>query len=271
MSIIDEWTGDLREVLAAEPSTAAEVRIGIFYTGVRLTSGEVGVAFSPRDMSDTVCCPRSAASAPPAGRLAGQDAWSLAAYAASDAPLDRAVGVASLNALSARALGRGTPRGCNVIAGQDALDAAGVVPSDRVVLVGAFTPFLKILKGNVADLRVVDKHPAALREDEASLWRSPAQALETIADASVVIISGSALVEGGLDSLLEAAAGARQVVLAGPTASPWPPTFFARGVDVIGGVRITAGEKAMQVVSEGGSGYVLFSDVGEKVTISRTD
>ena len=84
-----------------------------------------------------------------------------------------------------------------------------------------------------------------------------------------MIISGSALVEGGLDGLLEAAARARRVVLAGPTASPWPPTFFARGVDVIGGVRITAGEKAMQVVSEGGSGYVLFSDVGEKVTITR--
>ena len=269
MSIVDEWTRDLRDVLASEPSTTADVRIGIFYTGVRLASGEVGVAFSPRDMSDTVCCPRSASSAPLAGSLAGRDAWSLAVYAASDAPLDRAVGIASLNALSARALTRAVPHGCTLIPGQDALDAAGVRPVDRVVLVGAFTPFLKVLKGNVSDLRVIDKHPTALREDEAALWRSPTRAFETIADADVVIISGSALVEGGLDGLLDAATAARRVVLAGPTASPWPPTFFARGVDVIGGVRITAGEKAMQVVSEGGSGYVLFNDVGEKVTITR--
>jgi Putative heavy-metal chelation len=47
VSIVDEWTRDLRDELRSEPSTAAEVRIGIFYTGVRLASGEVGVAFSP--------------------------------------------------------------------------------------------------------------------------------------------------------------------------------------------------------------------------------
>lgn len=84
----------------------------------------------------------------------------------------------------------------------------------------------------------------------------------------MVIISGSALVEGGLDALLTAAQHARQVVLAGPTASPWPPTFFARGVSVLGGIRVVDGEKLLQVVSEGGSGY-FFEDFAEKVCIIR--
>src|SRR4029077_18000300 len=89
-----------------------------------------------------------------------------------------------------------------------------------------------------------------------------------LAQASVVIISGSALVEGGLDALLTAAPHARQVVLAGPTASPWPPTFFARGVSILGGICVRDGEKLLQVVSEGGSGY-FFEDFAEKVCIVR--
>ena len=97
---------------------------------------------------------------------------------------------------------------------------------------------------------------------------SPEQAAEVLDQASVVIISGSALVEGGLDALLSAAQHARQVVLAGPTASPWPPTFWARGVSILAGIRVVDEGKLLQVVSEGGSGY-FFEDFAEKVCIVR--
>jgi uncharacterized protein (DUF4213/DUF364 family) len=137
-------------------------------------------------------------------------------------------------------------------------------------MVGAFIPFIKALKGRVANLWVVDKHPQALKSDEMSYWRSPQQATETLSQADVVVITGSALVEGGLDSLLSAASRARRVVLAGPTASPWPPTFFAHGVHVLGGIRVLDGDKMMQVVSEGGSGY-FFESFAEKVCMVRED
>ena len=74
--------------------------------------------------------------------------------------------------------------------------------------------------------------------------------------------------EGGLDSLLQAAHNARTVVLAGPTASPWSPPFFARGVHVLGGIRVTEPAKLMQLVSEGGSGY-FFDSAAEKVCVVR--
>jgi uncharacterized protein (DUF4213/DUF364 family) len=135
-------------------------------------------------------------------------------------------------------------------------------------MVGAFVPFIKKLKGQVAGLRVVDKHKEALKADEAMFWRPPEMAMQTLSEASVVIITGSALVEGGLDSLLQAARNARSVVLAGPTASSWPPPFFARGVHVLGGVRVTEPAKLMQLVSEGGSGY-FFDSAAEKVCIIR--
>lgn len=269
-TLVEAWTKDLQEVLEGAPLTVSDVRIGVFYTAAQLSDGSTGVAFTPRGLSDTVCCPKSAAAAPPAGRLAGMDAWELALYAQSPMPLRRAVGVAVLNALSATAVKRHGPVGGRAVAGLDALAAADVQPDDRVAMVGGFLPFIKALKGLVEALWVVDKHPEALKKDELAFWRPPEQAADVLSQASVVIITGSSLVEGGIDELLLAATNARRVVLTGPTASPWPPTFFQRGVDVLGGIEIADGQRMLQVVSEGGSGY-FFEDSAAKVSIVRTD
>ena len=56
--------------------------------------------------------------------------------------------------------------------------------------------------------------------------------------------------------------------MAGPTASPWPPTFFARGVDVLAGICVTDGPRLLEIVSQGGSGY-FFGDCAEKISILR--
>jgi uncharacterized protein len=270
MELIQAWADDLSRVLAAEPVLVSDVRIGVFYTAARLATGHVGVAFTPRDVSDTVCCPRTAAAAPPAGRVAGQDAWTLAQYALTDVPLRRAVGVAVLNALSALAIERHGIPGGRLLPGVDALAAAQVRPEDRVLMIGGFVPFIRALKGRVADLWIVDKHPEALKADERDLWRDPARIADLAPEATVVIATGSALIEGGLDRLLAVARGVRCFVLAGPTASPWPPPFFARGVHVLGGIRVRNPDKLLQVVSEGGSGY-FFEDFSEKVCVVRAD
>lgn len=267
-SIVEAWISDLQEVLDNEVLIVDDVRIGVFYTAAQLSDGHVGVAFTPRGLTDSVCCPQSAAEAPPAGRLAGQSAWSLAEYALSKAALRRAVGVATLNAVSALALARHEISNARFLPGVDALDAAEVQPEDRVALVGAFIPFIKALRGHVSGLSIIDKHPEALKPDEKQLWCRPEEALEVLAKASVVIMTGSTLVEGDTDELLEAARGARRVVMAGPTASPWPPTFFARGVDVLGGIRVTDGPKLLEIVTQGGSGY-FFGQGAEKICFVR--
>ncbi|MFC2030555.1 Rossmann-like domain-containing protein [Chloroflexota bacterium] len=270
MSILEAWLSELDSSLDGISIVVSDVRVGVFYTAAQISSGQTGIAFTPRGLSDTVCCPRSAAAAPQAGRLAGQNAWDLAQYAFSPVPLRRAVGVAVLNALSALAMEQHGVPGGRLIPGLDALDAAGVRADDRVAMVGGFIPFIKALKGQVAELWVVDKHREALRPDEAAFWRPPEQAVEVLSQASVVVITGSALVEGGIDELLESAAKARRTVLAGPTASPWPPSFFKRGVNVLGGIRVLDGPRILQVVGEGGSGY-FFQDGAEKVCIVRDE
>jgi uncharacterized protein (DUF4213/DUF364 family) len=161
----------------------------------------------------------------------------------------------------------GVPGG-QLLAGADALAAVAIQAQDRVAMVGGFVPFIKTLKGQVSQLWVVDKHREALKADELPFWRPPEEVVGVITQASVVIITGSALVEGGLDDLLRAASSARAVILAGPTASPWPPPFFERGVHVLGGIRVRDNHKLLQVVSEGGSGY-FFETEAEKICLVR--
>src|SRR5262249_58596331 len=59
VGLVTEWQADLRASYADEP-TVIDVGIGVFYSAVEISTGDVGVAFTPRDLSDTVCCPKTA-------------------------------------------------------------------------------------------------------------------------------------------------------------------------------------------------------------------
>ncbi len=269
MMLVEDLITSLASGLDRRPLTVTQVCIGVFYTAVQLSDGQVGVAFTPRDMDDTVCCPRSAAELPEAGRLSGRDAWELARQALSPYRLRRAVGLAALNALSACLMAEKSIPGGRILNNADALDVAHIGAGDKVVMVGAFIPFIKKLKERV-DLRVIDKHREALKGEELGLWTPPDSAGEVLPEADVAIITGSALVEGGLDQLLELCRGAHEIVLAGPTASLWPEPFFARGVTVMGGIRVRDGAELMRLVAEGGSGY-FFEGPAEKIAVLKTE
>jgi uncharacterized protein (DUF4213/DUF364 family) len=266
MNLVAEWVSDLHRTLSGEP-LISDVRMGVLYTGVEISSGDVGVAFTPRDLSDTVCCPKSAASAPPAGRLVSSSAWKVAELALSPSALRRAIGIATLNALSAAAINQhGLPEG-TLLKNIDALDAARVVPADKVAMVGAFVPFIRKLRGCVADLKVIDKHRDALKPNEQSLWVPPEHAADALKGASVVILSGSTLVEGGIDDLLEFAKAARVTVMAGPTTPMWARPFFASGIDILGGIRVLNADNLLAIISQGGSGY-FFQGAAQKVCVA---
>lgn len=266
--IVDELIALLETNLNHRPLKVAEVIIGVFYTAVRLSSNHVGVAFTPRDLSDTVCCPRSAKELPEAGQLSGRDAWELSRQATSPFRLRRAVGVATLNALSACLMAERDIPGGEIRRKADALDVVKIEAQDKIVLVGAFIPFIQKLKKQVAKLSIIDKHPEALKKDELSFWVSPDSIGEVLPQADVAIITGSALVEGGLDELLQLCSNAREVILAGPTASLWPEPFFSRNVSVMGGIKVRDAAGFMRLVAEGGSGY-FFSGPAEKMAIVK--
>jgi uncharacterized protein (DUF4213/DUF364 family) len=265
MNLVAEWLAHLHLNFNDEP-LVTDVRIGVFYTAVEISTGDVGVAFTPRDLSDTVCCPKTASGAPPAGRLIGVRAWETAEYAFSPSALRRAIGIATLGALSTAAINRyGLPQGV-MREKLDALDAVEIMPADKVVMVGAFVPFIKKLNHRVAGLKVIDKHRDALKPEEQGLWVPPERAAEALEDASVAVFSGSTLVEGGIDELLSLSRAARVRVMAGPTTPLWPQPFFSRGISVLGGIRVLSGRDLLTIVGQGGSGY-FFENAAEKACV----
>ncbi len=268
MTIVQELIKTMKGYAAGKDIRVDDIRIGVFYTASRLSTGDAGVAFTPRDMEDTVCCPRSAAKMPASGKLKGKPALELIKLAESDNSMKRSVGISVLNALSALMMREQGLRDARLFKGADALEEIDFRDSDRVVMVGAFVPFIKRLKEKTKELLIVDKHPQALKEEERYMWRSPASVAEVMPQADIVIITGSSMVEGGLDELLAMCTGAREIVLAGPTASMWPAPFFKRGVTVMGGIAINDPDRLLQVVSEGGSGY-FFSGPARKMAIVR--
>ena len=87
-------------------------------------------------------------------------------------------------------------------------------------------------------------------------------------DADVVLITGTTLLNDTLENLLLLLPEAR-VVLVGPTVGLVPDAFLRRGVDVLGGVRVTAPDAFLDVLTEGGSGYHFFGRSAEKVVLVR--
>ena len=120
---------------------------------------------------------------PASGRLKGKKALELMKLADSVNTMQRSVGIAVLNALSALQIKEHGIEGAHVIKGADALDAIEIKASDRLVMVGAFVPFVKKLKGIPNELYIIDKHPQALKEEERHLWRSPASIPDIIPQA----------------------------------------------------------------------------------------
>jgi uncharacterized protein (DUF4213/DUF364 family) len=268
MTIIQELIKTMNKSLRGRQIKVEDIRIGVFYTAAKLSTGDAGVAFTPRDLEDTVCCPRSAAKMPASGKLKGRKALELLKLANSDNTMQRSVGIAVLNALSALQIKEQGIKEAHVMKGADALDVIEIKAGDKLVMVGAFVPFIKKLKGRSKELYIIDKHPQALKEDERHLWRSPTSIAAIMPQADIVIITGSSMVEGGLDELLSACTKAREIILAGPTASAWPEPFFKRGVTVMAGISINDPDKLLQVVSEGGSGY-FFTGFARKIAIIR--
>ena len=152
-AILNETIACVTDILGRDLDRIAIERavVGLFFTGVKLTAGPycvptAGTCATPRDaIPGDFCCPVSARSAG-FQTLAGRPAAELMQGALAESGLSRAVGIATLNALAELCWRRRPHPGVDLLPGTDAFDATRLRQGDRVVLVGAFIPFLKELK-----------------------------------------------------------------------------------------------------------------------------
>ena len=271
-TIMAETIAGIEEILVDDLDRISVERtaIGLFFTGVKLNTGAAGACATPlRSIPEAVCCPSSAMAMPFPGKLRGRPVRDLLRETEAGSGIRRAVGVATMNALADMCWERHAPRDVELRIDVDAYDAAGIQPGENVVVVGAFVPFLKSLKRARQQFTVLEMDPATLKPDELPYFRPADQADAVLPSADVVLITGTTLVNDTLEHLLALCRPAARVVVVGPTVGLLPDAFLRRGVDVLGGIRVTAPDAFLDVLAEGGSGYHFFGRSAEKVVLMR--
>lgn len=271
-TILDETVAAIVRTLGPEVERISVERavVGLFFTGVKLDSGAAGASATPlHSIPEAVCCPSSAMAMPFPGKLRGRRALDLMQEVHAKSGIRRAVGVAVTNALAEMCWSRQPNPAVDRLSGVDAYDAAGIRPGERVVVVGAFVPFLRALKQARQPFTVLEMDPRTLKADELPYFRPADQAPAVVPAADVVLITGTTLLNDTLEGLLGLCRRDARVVVIGPTVSLMPDAYLRRGVDILGSIRVTAADEFLDVLSEGGSGYHFFGRSADKVVLMR--
>jgi Domain of unknown function (DUF364). len=155
---------------ALDDVTVDRMAIGLFFTGVKRSTGHAGACATPvKEVPDAVCCTSSAMAMPFPGKLRGRRAAGLLDEALEQVGIRRAVG-ATLNALAQMAIDNSAVAASfEIVEGLDAFAAAGVGAEETVVV-------LPDAGGHEAP--ATDRHPteprAAVSRFKVSLDGSPA-------------------------------------------------------------------------------------------------
>ncbi len=217
----------------ANQHAAADIRIGLGYTAVRLEDGSCGLAYTLHEKEYESCCVM-----PDAGKLAGRKASELIPWMISPDVTACAVGLATLNALI-------NPPAAAVES--DILDLLPVCPDDTVGMIGYFGPLVEPIKKRAQALHIFERRPDPEYE---ILPESAAQ--DILPKCQVVILSATTLLNHTIDGLLDLSKAAREIAILGPS-TPFLPEIFSRyGVTMLSGLQVANPNQVLQIVSEGG-------------------
>ncbi len=220
---------DLISRLPVEPIPARVVQVGAHWTAV--CSRHCGLATTV--MSDKTH--DHAMVVRDAGRLHTKSAQELALLARSENSLEAGIGIAAINSLLD-------------VNEQDAVEmnASEVLmkrgAGKNVALVGHF-PFIPRVRTVTKNLWVIEQHP---RDDE---YPAPSAA-EFIPQADVVALTGSALINHSLDSLLALCRPEALVLILGPS-TPLSSVLFDHGATIIAGARVVDEPAVLHATGQG--------------------
>ena len=244
--------------------------IGLFFTGVKLSNGHAGVAFTPiGEIPEAVCCPTTAARMPQAGGLEGKPASEIVQYATDKNVIKSAIGVATLNALSQSIMESSEGADYQMVKEMDGFDLLKIQSHETVSLIGAFSPYIKRLKMMGNPFYIIEKHPQTLRPDEMKYFKPEKEMASALEKSGVVVLTGTSIVNHSIDPILHFLRNGKRAGIIGPTASMIPDAFFKRGIHVMAGVRISNPDLMIKILKQGGSGYHLMRECGEKIAMIK--
>ena len=197
------------------------------FCALELADGSIGLTYAL--LGDTE---RALRSGRRALDVAGVPALELASRYRSRDPLDRALGLAAINALSQHLFARA---GYAPAAATDSLGLLDPKPGERVGMVGLFPPLTRRILAAGASLVVVELDPGLAGERDGY---TVALDHRVLADCDKVLSTTTLMLNDTLDAVVAACRGARALVLVGPGGGCLPDPLFARGVTGLGGTAI---------------------------------
>lgn len=211
-----------------------------------------GIAHRPDDATATVTAGSLEALLAPIDATAGPEPTTDT----GEERLERAVSVATLNALSAPYLEWQSGDPMELLAPD----------VERIVTVGLFRPAFR--KFADIEVRVIEREGigTVTAPDSVSVRRFSTEETEAAMEgADVVFVTGSTLVYGGMERYLAAAPESSTLVVVGATASFHPEPLFEAGVDVVAGAEITNPERVRSAIRAGACGTDLHDNGVRKV------
>ena len=244
--------------------------IGIFFTGVKLSTGHAGVAFTPiGEIPEAVCCPTSAARMPQAGKLRGTPVSETLKYALDPNVLKSAIGIATLNALSRWMIESEDETDYHIVKEADGFDLLKIEPRETISLIGAFAPYIRRLKMMGNPFFIIEKRAQTLRLDEMKYFKPDSEMRNALEKSGVVIITGTAIVNHTIDHILSFVRNGIRAAIIGPTASMIPDAFFERGITTVAGIHILDPDLMIKILKEGGSAYHLLKECSQKIAFVK--
>ena len=272
MTILQDVKREIMDYLGevAGKATVQRLVIGVFFTGVKLSTGTGGLCFTPvKELPEAVCCPSSAGRIRDPRKIEGCSVEVILDDLKSQEPLRKAAAIAVLNALSVTCWDRGLTGGYAILSHTDAQDLIDLQGAHAVTVIGALGPVLRKLKKRGGTWWVVEQDSRTLRSDEMDHFISADRAGEVIGRSDVLVVTGVTLLNDTLEGILQQAKPGADICIMGPTAGMLPEPLFARGVRVVGGVRVKSPDTVLDVLAAGGSGYHLFDDLAERTVLVR--
>lgn len=262
--ILDEAAATLKGHYGAGLArlTIERLVVGVFFTGVVLSDGSGGVAYTPpeaiqRASTRILKSQRPAYRGLPVSEVIGP---------AQPGPFAHVIRLATLNALSAR-LFQG--RRYTVLPDGGLTDYfPWLFTGRRVCLVGAIIPLLKRIDAlGAAEVMVIDKKKETRAEATLGNFVPVGQAGVALAACQTAIFTGASVANGSVAELLAAVPREAAVAIVGPTAGFVPDPLFQRGVALVGTAIVTDGERALEILAEGGGAYQLGQTCLRKINV----
>lgn len=209
------------------------------FCAVQLDDGVVGLAFTLLDGTLAALHARGADS--------GRAAMDLVRGYAADDGAARALGLATINALTRRLFDRAG------FVPDDSIDSFGSLalkPGDRLGMVGHFTPLIEQARASGIPVTVLELKPELVREEAGlAVTLDPAR----LAGCNKIVSTSTLLLNDTFEAVSAAWRGAAAVAIVGPSAGCPPDPLFAAGVSAVGTAwiadadafldRVAAGEK----------------------------